>query len=64
MASGPYLIDCLSGAEPCFRSLLEGLLDGYLRDYLRDYFRDYWRDYLSIVEPLAVLAASIMTKDP
>ena len=56
--------DYLSGAEPCFRSLLEGLLDGYLRDYLRDYFRDYWRDYLSIVEPLAVLAASTMTTDP
>ena len=28
-----------------------------------DYLIDYWRNYLSIVEPLAVLAASIMTKN-
>ena len=44
-----------------WRILASGL---YSMDYLRDYLRGYWRDYWSIVEPLAVLADSIMTKHP
>ena len=36
----------------------------YLKDYLMDYVMDYCRDYLSMVEPLAVLAALTVTEDP
>ena len=67
-------------AEPGFRFLLDGLLEGvcrgacgmdeggFFRAWRRlasgPYFMDYLRDYLSLVEPLAVLAALNLTKDP
>ena len=57
LASGLYLMDYLRGY------LMDYFMD-YLKDYLRFYWRDYLRGYLSIVEPLAVLAAFTMTEDP
>ena len=48
-----------------WRSLASGFyLMDYMRDYLMAYLMDYLGDYLIIVEPLAVLAALTMTKEP
>ena len=53
LASGLFLMD-----------YLKGYLMDYFMDYLEGYLIFYWRGYLSIVEPLAVLAAFTMTEDP